>query len=80
MPIRISRERKGDLLLECARLHYIDKLNKTEIAAWLLDLRNPCRAFIARGQDAASSRSPSDCRRIMTNSKPSCKIVLGSSL
>jgi DNA-binding transcriptional regulator LsrR (DeoR family) len=35
MPTRISREHKGDLLLECARLYYIDKLNKTEIAARL---------------------------------------------
>jgi deoxyribonucleoside regulator len=35
MPFRIARARKGDLLLECARLHYVDKLNKTEIAARL---------------------------------------------
>jgi deoxyribonucleoside regulator len=35
MSIRIARERKGDLLLECARLHYLDKLNKTDIAARL---------------------------------------------
>jgi len=35
MPLRISREGKGELLLECARLHYIDKLNKTQIAARL---------------------------------------------
>jgi len=33
MPLRIAREHKNDLLLECARLHYIDKLNKTQIAA-----------------------------------------------
>jgi deoxyribonucleoside regulator len=35
MPIQIGRERKVELLLECARLHYVDKLNKTEIAARL---------------------------------------------
>jgi deoxyribonucleoside regulator len=35
MPIQISRERKVELLLECARLHYVDKLNKTAIAARL---------------------------------------------
>jgi deoxyribonucleoside regulator len=35
MPLRILREHKGELLLECARLHYIDKLNKTQIAARL---------------------------------------------
>jgi deoxyribonucleoside regulator len=35
MPLRMARERKGDLLLECARLYYLEKLNKTEIAARL---------------------------------------------
>ncbi|HEX2277468.1 MAG TPA: sugar-binding domain-containing protein [Candidatus Tectomicrobia bacterium] len=35
MPLRMAHERKGDLLLECARLHYLEKLNKTEIAARL---------------------------------------------
>jgi deoxyribonucleoside regulator len=35
MPLRIDREHKNDLLLECARLHYVDKQNKTQIAARL---------------------------------------------
>ena len=35
MPLRIAREEKNELLLECARLHYVDKLNKTQIAARL---------------------------------------------
>jgi deoxyribonucleoside regulator len=35
MPLRVDREHKNDLLLECARLHYVDKLNKTQIAARL---------------------------------------------
>jgi deoxyribonucleoside regulator len=35
MPLRIAREQKNQLLLECARLYYVDKLNKTQIAARL---------------------------------------------
>jgi DNA-binding transcriptional regulator LsrR (DeoR family) len=35
MPLRIDREHKSDLLLECARLHFVDKLNKTQIAGRL---------------------------------------------
>lgn len=35
MPIQSSQDRKFDLRLECAKLYYIDKLNKTQIAARL---------------------------------------------
>jgi DNA-binding transcriptional regulator LsrR (DeoR family) len=35
MPLRLSPERKGALLLDCARLYYVEKATKTEIAARL---------------------------------------------
>ena len=78
MPIRISREHKGDLLLECARLHYIDKLNKTEIAARLQISGTHVARLLREAEAAGIVESPSGCRQIMTNSKPSCRIVLGS--
>ncbi|MBI3326293.1 MAG: hypothetical protein HYZ81_06280 [Nitrospinae bacterium] len=35
MAIQSSQDRKSELRLECARLYYVDKLNKTQIAARL---------------------------------------------
>lgn len=64
MPIRISREHKGDLLLECARLHYIDKLNKTEIAARLQISGTHAARLLREAEDAGiveiSVRLPAD--------------------
>ena len=78
MPLRISREHKGDLLLECARLHYIEKLNKTEIAARLQISGTHVARLLLEAEAAGIVESPFDCPRMMTNSKPSCKNVLGS--
>jgi deoxyribonucleoside regulator len=64
MPLRISRERKGDLLLECARLHYIDKLNKTQIAARLQISGTHVARLLREAEEAGiveiSVRLPSD--------------------
>ena len=64
MPIRISREHKGDLLLECARLHYIDKLNKTDIAARLQISGTHVARLLREAEDAGiveiSVRLPAD--------------------
>jgi deoxyribonucleoside regulator len=64
MPFRTSRERKGDLLLECARLHYIDKLNKTQIAARLQISGTHVARLLREAEEAGiveiSVRLPSD--------------------
>jgi deoxyribonucleoside regulator len=64
MPLRISRERKGELLLECARLHYIDKLNKTQIAARLQISGTHVARLLREAEEAGiveiSVRLPSD--------------------
>jgi deoxyribonucleoside regulator len=64
MPLRISRERKGDLLLECARLHYVDKLNKTQIAARLQISGTHVARLLREAEEAGiveiSVRLPSD--------------------
>jgi DNA-binding transcriptional regulator LsrR (DeoR family) len=64
MPNRISREHKGELLLECARLHYIDKLNKTDIAARLQISGTHVARLLREAEDAGiveiSVRLPAD--------------------
>jgi deoxyribonucleoside regulator len=61
---RTSRERKGDFLLECARLHYLDKLNKTAIAARLQISGTHVARLLREAEEAGivaiSVRLPSD--------------------